>query len=172
MLWSPEITCAPSLVTLRHVCDAGSERRVTVCTFARWGSMWLHSLRLNTWSLLRNRWGGVGCDYIRCTWTHGRCYATGAVGFDVITFVALEHMVDATQPLRWGWMWLHAQEYSFMMGSPSWIRGMIQDKQDQIDQDHTRKEWSLLEHRPKWCRNIHTKIVIGGEKDWIWVKFG
>ena len=36
------------------------------------------------------------CD-VGCTCTHHRCYAILGVGWDVLTFVALEHMVDATQ---------------------------------------------------------------------------
>ena len=74
-------------------------------------------LYLHTWSLLRNimGWGGVGDDNVPCTCTHGRCYATssflylhtwsllrnimgwGGVGWGMITFLALAHMVAATQ---------------------------------------------------------------------------
>ena len=60
-------------------------------------------------------WGGVGDDNVPCTCTHGRCYATssflylhtwsllrnimgwGGVGWGMITFLALAHMVAATQ---------------------------------------------------------------------------
>ena len=57
-------------------------------------------------------WGGVGDDNVPCTCTHGRCYATssflylhtwslimgwGGVGWGIITFLALAHMVAATQ---------------------------------------------------------------------------
>ena len=49
-------------------------------------------------------WGGVGDDNVLCTCTHGRCYATswdgvgwGGVGWGMITFLALAHMVGATQ---------------------------------------------------------------------------
>ena len=60
-------------------------------------------------------WGGVGDDNVPCTCTHGRCYATssflylhtwsllrnimgwGGVGWGMITFLALAHMVGATQ---------------------------------------------------------------------------
>ena len=60
-------------------------------------------------------WGGVGDDNVPCTCTHGRCYATssffdlhtwsllrnimgwGGVGWGMLTFLALAHMVGATQ---------------------------------------------------------------------------
>ena len=44
-------------------------------------------------------WGGVGDDNVLCTCTHGRCYATSwdGVGWGMITFLALAHMVGATQ---------------------------------------------------------------------------
>ena len=60
-------------------------------------------------------WGGVGDDNVPCTCTHGRRYATssflylhtwsllrnimgwGGVGWGMITFLALAHMVAATQ---------------------------------------------------------------------------
>ena len=66
-----------------------------------WGGVWWRVSHLNTWAMLRNTgWdvmtgvslehmvhatphvgcGGVGCDDMCCTWTHGRCYATRGVG--------------------------------------------------------------------------------------------
>ena len=51
--------------------------------------------------MLRNWSGGVGDDNVPCTCTHVGCYATG-LGWGVrITFLALAHMLDATQ-LVWG----------------------------------------------------------------------
>ena len=60
------------------------------------------------------RMGGVvvgwwGCDVkVPCTCTHCRCYATHGVGlwssgrFVMLTFLALAHIVDATQRMGWG----------------------------------------------------------------------
>ena len=90
-----------TVVALEHMVDATQQLGLG------WGGMWLHSLHLNTWLMLRKSWvwDGVICVNIRCTWTHGWCYATVGfgMGWDVITFVALEHMVDATQQLGLGW---------------------------------------------------------------------
>ena len=47
-----------------------------------WRGLWWHVLHLNTWSMLRNMWGGLG--------------------WDVVTCGALEHMVDAMQHVGWG----------------------------------------------------------------------
>ena len=46
-----------------------------------------------------------GGDNIPCTCTHVGCYATGQgwVGGGMITFLALAHMLDATQLVRGGW---------------------------------------------------------------------
>ena len=65
--------------------------------------------------MLRNAWGGVGvvrwwsCDVsVPCACTHGPCYATHGVGlwssgrFVMLTFLALAHIVDATQRTGWG----------------------------------------------------------------------
>ena len=59
------------------------------------------SLHLHTWSVLRKSWDGVGL---------GRCYATswdgvglGWGGVGMITFLALAHMVGATQVMGLGW---------------------------------------------------------------------
>ena len=59
--------------------------------------------------MLRN-WSGVGGgggdDNIPCTCTHVGCYATGqgwVGGGEMITFLALAHMLDATQLVRGGW---------------------------------------------------------------------
>ena len=56
-------------------------------------------------------WGGD--DNIPCTCTHGRCYASHGIGVGlgwggvgVVTFLALAHMVGATQVMGWvgvGW---------------------------------------------------------------------
>ena len=69
-------------------------------------------LYLHTWSLLATSWDGVGDDNVPCTCTHGRCYATSSFlylhtwwllrnimgwGGGMITFLALAHMVAATQ---------------------------------------------------------------------------
>ena len=68
-------------------------------------------------------WGGVGDDNVPCTCTHGRCYATSSffdlhtwsvlrnimgwggvgVGWGMITFLALAHMVAGTQHHGMGW---------------------------------------------------------------------
>ena len=47
-------------------------------------------------------WVGWGDDNIPCTCTHVGCYATGQgwVGGGMITFLALAHMLDATQLVR------------------------------------------------------------------------
>ena len=52
--------------------------------------------------MLRN-WSGVGGDdNVPCNRTHVGCYATGlGWGGGMITFLALAHMLDATQ-LVWG----------------------------------------------------------------------
>ena len=48
-------------------------------------------------------WGGVGVGWggdgnVPCTCTHGRCYAShGMGGVGMVTFLALAHMVVATQ---------------------------------------------------------------------------
>ena len=63
-------------------------------------------LILHTCWTLRN-WSGVGGgdDNIPCTCTHVGCYATGQgwVGGGMVTFLALAHMLDATQLVRGGW---------------------------------------------------------------------
>ena len=48
---------------------------------------------------------GWGDDNIPCACTHVGCYATGLwwVGGGVITFLALAHMLDATQLVCGGW---------------------------------------------------------------------
>ena len=61
----------------------------------------IYSLHLHTCWMLRY-WSGVGGggdDNIPCTCTHVGCYATGQgwVGGGMITFLALAHMLDATQ---------------------------------------------------------------------------
>ena len=49
-------------------------------------------------------WVGGGDDNIPCTCTHVGCYATGqGWGGGMITFLALAHMLDATQLVRGGW---------------------------------------------------------------------
>ena len=92
-----------TFVALEHMVDATQQLGLGR------GGMWSHLLHLNTWLILRNSWvwDGVICVNIRCTWTHGWCYATVGfgMGWDVITFVALEHMVDATQQLSFAWRW-------------------------------------------------------------------
>ena len=46
--------------------------------------------------------GGGGDDNIPCTCTHVGCYATDGVGGGgMITFLALAHMLDATQLMGW-----------------------------------------------------------------------
>ena len=49
--------------------------------------------------------GGGGDGNIPCTCAHVGCYATGQgwVGGGMITFLALAHMLDATQLVRGGW---------------------------------------------------------------------
>ena len=90
-----------TFVALEHMVDATQQLGLGR------GGMFQPSLHLNTWLMLPNSWGwgGVGCFNLRCTWTHGWCYPTVGVGagWDVSTFVALEHMVDATQQLGLGW---------------------------------------------------------------------
>ena len=55
-------------------------------------------------------WGWGGDDNVPCTCTHGRCYATSCFlhlhTWSVlrnIMFLALAHMVGATQLMGWGW---------------------------------------------------------------------
>ena len=52
---------------------------------------------LDATQLVRGGWGGD--DNVPCTCTHVGCYATGQgwVGGGMITFLALAHMLDATQ---------------------------------------------------------------------------
>ena len=50
-------------------------------------------------------WGGD--DDVPCICIHGRCYASHGVGgvgggVGMMTFLALAHMVDATQVMGWG----------------------------------------------------------------------
>ena len=46
--------------------------------------------------------GGGGDDNIPCTCTHVGCYATDGVGGGgMTTFLALAHMLDATQLMGW-----------------------------------------------------------------------
>ena len=106
--WGGGIT----LLALAHMLDA------TQLVRGGWGG-WSHSLHLHTCWMLRNwsgGWGG-GDDHIPCTCTHVGCCATGQgwVGggwshflhlhtcwmlrnwSGMITFLALAHMLDATQ---------------------------------------------------------------------------
>ena len=46
-------------------------------------------------------WVGWGHDNVACTCTHVECYATGPGWGGMITFLALVHMLNATQ-LVWG----------------------------------------------------------------------
>ena len=58
------------------------------------------SLHMNTCWMLRNYC--VSCWYVHvpCTWTHVECYATAAFLAGMFTFLAHEHMLNATQLLR------------------------------------------------------------------------
>ena len=53
-------------------------------------------------------WDWGGDDNVPCTCTHGRCYASHGIGVGwvgMITFLALAHMVGATQVMGLGWGW-------------------------------------------------------------------
>ena len=69
-------------------------------------------LHLHTWSVLRNIMGWGGDDNVLCTCTHGWCYATPCswhlhtwTVLRNIMFLALAHMVGATQHHGVGWGW-------------------------------------------------------------------
>ena len=62
------------------------------------------------WCYVSHGMGWGGDDNVPCTCTHGRCYATswdgvglGWGGVGMITFLALAHMVGATQVMGLGW---------------------------------------------------------------------
>ena len=57
------------------------------------------SLLLHTCSMLRNCWCWWRDVNVPCTCTHSQCDATAGVGGGMLTFVALAHMLNATQLL-------------------------------------------------------------------------
>ena len=114
-----------TFLALAHMVGATQHHVSCTCTHGRCyaTSCFLH---LHTWSVLRNimflalahmvgatqlmGWGWGGDDNVPCTCTHGRCYATSCFlhlhTWSVlrnIMFLALAHMVGATQLMGWGW---------------------------------------------------------------------
>ena len=114
-----------TFLALAHMVGATQHHVSCTCTHGRCYATSC-SLHLHTWSVLRNimflalahmvgatqlmGWGWGGDDNVPCTCTHGRCYATSCFlhlhTWSVlrnIMFLALAHMVGATQLMGWGW---------------------------------------------------------------------
>ena len=114
-----------TFLALAHMVGAMQHHVSCTCTHGRCYATSC-SLHLHTWSVLRNimflalahmvgatqlmGWGWGGDDNVPCTCTHGRCYATSCFlhlhTWSVlrnIMFLALAHMVGATQLMGWGW---------------------------------------------------------------------
>ena len=102
-----------------------------------WG--WDCSLHLRALFVLRKSWcwgGDVNLPWsgthlvprigdVNAPCTHCRCYASPGVGVGMLTFLALAHMVDATQVmvLRWGCLRsLHLHSWLVLDKSMCWAR--------------------------------------------------
>ena len=113
-------------LALAHMVGATQHHVSCTCTHG-WCYATSCFLHLHTWSVLRNIIGWGGDDNVPCTCTHGRCYATSYVSCTCthgwcyatscflhlhtwlvlrnIMFLALAHMVGATQHHWVGWGW-------------------------------------------------------------------
>ena len=87
-----------TFLALAHMLDATQDAGLG------WGGC-SRSLHLHTCWMLRKMLGWGGGDVnVPCTCTHVGCYARCWVGVGVmLTFLALAHMLDATQDAGLGW---------------------------------------------------------------------